>query len=244
VLEFTNRRIMVIAILLALVSAFLVYQYLNRATEPVVEETPKVQVVVAAQNIPQDTRVSSEMFKVIDIPPEYAHPQAFRSIDELVSSEGFAGITKVELYKDEQVLKTRVYHGEVTAKFSYRIPENRRALSISMNEVMAVSGLVDVGDRVDMLLTMTPTIPGAKPRTFNLLQNMEIIAIGAQIVTADDGAQHLAGTMTLSVTPEEAQMITFAEAQGTFRLALRNPVDQRELDIDPFTQDDLDRRSQ
>jgi pilus assembly protein CpaB len=238
---------MIIAILLALLSAFLVYQYLNRTTETVVEETPTVEVVVAAQNIPQDVEITREMLTTMELEPAFRHPQAFESIDDVVG-----GISKSELYRDEQILKPRIFHGEQKAKFSYRIPENRRALAIAMGEVVAVSGLLDVGDYVDILVTMTPspaegTAEGTaapKPRTFTMLQNMEILAIGDQVVTADDGKQHLASSMTLSVTPEEAQLITFAEQHGAFRLTLRNPVDQREIPLDPFTQDDFDQLGQ
>lgn len=114
------------------------------------------------------------------------------------------------------------------------IKKYQRAISISVGGAAAVSGMVKPNDHVDVLGTFS--FPSAtKPSememvTLTLLQDVLILATGRetaknQLGSNDRGAGGYS-TVTVEVTPREAEMLVFAEqARGRLVLTLRNPAD-------------------
>lgn len=231
-LKSTNRRIILVALLLGLVASLLVYSYLHRAEEAYSKPAELKPVVVALQAIPAHVRVTREMVQVSNFPAEYVLAGSFTALDEVVG-----GISKVELIKGEQVAKSRVYHGEKDAAFAYLVPDNMRAAAIAVSEVSAVGNLVRPSDRVDVLLTFTREEGARKEaRTLYLLQNVEILAVG-QVADSEVAFPAKDGgfkTVTLALEPEKAQLLTLAEQIGSLKLALRSPLDRRVVPLEPI----------
>lgn len=114
-----------------------------------------------------------------------------------------------------------------------------RAVSVSVGGASAVSGLVQVNDRVDVLGTFEfPVAGGAKEQTevvtLTILQNVTVLATGNQIAKSWSGsyADRRTGagtgysTVTVQVTPNEAELLVFAGyMKGRLTLSLRNPTD-------------------
>ncbi len=116
---------------------------------------------------------------------------------------------------------------------------------MAFSEVMGAGGLVVPGDRVDVLVAtqyerllgpgeqLPAGIDGAHPTVLTVLQNMLVLAIGQEFTaagSADDAAdtradgvdaQPGAGSITLAVTQDEAQLLFLATQEGTLGLALR-----------------------
>jgi Flp pilus assembly protein CpaB len=151
-----------------------------------------------------------------------------------------------------------------------KIPEGTRAVAIPIAGAGAVNGLVEVGDKVDVLVTIdvpnddsgaqqqNMTIPmrmgdqvqnvtvptGARdkgdPMTFFLLQNVEVLSVGAQTYREDEladddplaamaaKARGGGGGITVALPPDKVLLLTFALSGGdaTFALALRTPNDE------------------
>jgi len=124
------------------------------------------------------------------------------------------------------------------AAFSVRTPPGKRALTISIESLAAVGGLVNPGDFVDILahlkVPMNLEDERAKPDvvTTVLFQNIQVLAVGTNFKPlANEPAYDLQQktktlNVTLAVTPEEAGLLTFAEANGTLQLALRAPAEE------------------
>ena len=124
------------------------------------------------------------------------------------------------------------------AAFSVRTPPGKRALTISIESLAAVGGLVNPGDFVDILAHLK--VPAnlederAKPETVTtvLFQNIQVLAVGTNFKPLSNepayDLQQKTKTLnvTLAVTPEEAGLLTFAEANGTLQLALRAPAEE------------------
>ena len=112
------------------------------------------------------------------------------------------------------------------------IPNQMRAISINVSGSASVSGMVRPNDRVDVLGTFS--FPSARNPlelelvTLTVLQNVTILATGretAKTFTATKSSGSYS-TVTLSVTPREAEMLVFAEQiKGRLVLALRNTSD-------------------
>ena len=115
------------------------------------------------------------------------------------------------------------------------IRKRMRAISISVGGSAAVSGLVQPNDRVDVLGTFSLPAPTAQGEmetaTMTVLQNVTVLATGTQLGNAEIGEGGRAraqgyGTVTLEVSPEEAELLAFSEyMKGRLTLSLRNPAD-------------------
>ena len=111
------------------------------------------------------------------------------------------------------------------------IPPGMRAVSVRVNEVIGVAGFVVPGTRVDVLLTGNPT--GANDQqTTTVLENVAVIATGQKLERNTAGEPQLTPVITLLVSPDDAQKLTLATTQGKIQLALRNPLDTKQQELD------------
>ena len=123
------------------------------------------------------------------------------------------------------------------------IKKGMRAISINASGAAAVSGMVNPNDHVDVIGTFTfPDESGKRKNdsmvTCTILQNVLVLATGKTTAKMagrmnDGSAQNAYSTVTLEVTPREAEMLAFAEQiRGRLSLSLRNRSDvsyEREL---------------
>lgn len=110
-----------------------------------------------------------------------------------------------------------------------------RAVSIGVNAVSGVAGLVSPGDQVDVILTQE--INGAAGRTSHLITSETVLA-NVRVLAVDQdvtqGAQstvfstaRVATTVTLQATPNEAERLAVAMRLGQLSLAIRSAEDTR-----------------
>ncbi len=107
-----------------------------------------------------------------------------------------------------------------------------RALSLPVDVPGSVSNMIQPNDHVDILGTFR--FPGAEKGaaldmvTRTILQNVTVLAVGQQLMpstAAGDGRRNSYTTLTLAVTPKEAEFLVFAYQKGTLTFTLRNPAD-------------------
>jgi Flp pilus assembly protein CpaB len=117
--------------------------------------------------------------------------------------------------------------------FSLRTPRGKRAVTVLIDALSAVGGLVNPGDTVDVIVQLS--IPkGIKADadkdvvTTVLFQNLQVLAVNTQfepIQTRDSYAEQqmsMGLNVTLALSPEEAALLTFAQTNGKLQLALRS----------------------
>jgi Flp pilus assembly protein CpaB len=92
----------------------------------------------------------------------------------------------------------------------------------------AFDGLLRPGDRVDVLFTAgSGTEPGS---TVTLLQNLLVLSVGGSVAKTSEGGARVpgalrGGSVTLSASVADAQLITQAKERGQLSLTLRNADD-------------------
>lgn len=127
-----------------------------------------------------------------------------------------------------------------------RTPPGKRAITLRMDSLGAVGGLVNPGDYVDIIshLNVPERDPKAKAKikkdsvTAMIFQNIQILAINTNIDQpgAYDEQQRDPGLkITFAVTPEEASLLAFAEKNGTLELTLRSPNEKKPTMISAAT---------
>jgi len=225
-----SKVLLVFGIILGGITAFFLYDYLTNMQEPVAAAVPQSDVVVARDTIPAHTPINAEMLEIKSIPVDAIHPEAGDDISLFVG-----GIARSEIIRGEQVLSSRVHTEDMRATLSYRIPENMRAISIPVGEVTGVAGYITPGDIVDVLLTIEEEeINEGTMTTYTLFQKVKVLAIGEMPREVEDDESRLVNTVTLEVSPEQAEVFAYSYQMGAFHLALRSPSDENILTLDAF----------
>jgi pilus assembly protein CpaB len=187
-----------------------------------------VPVVVARRDLPRGETVSPATMAVREIPREYL-------VGAVVSPERFESLAgarlSVAMRAGEPLLHTGVEGGE-TGGFASRVPAGVRAFTVVVDEVNSLSGMLQPGDRIDLLLSARPPAgPGsAQPPeiTRALLQDVRVLATGRQVRPGADerGTARSFGAITVEVTPAQAQRLVVAQRIGRLTATLRNPDDR------------------
>lgn len=243
--------LLIIAIILGVVAVVAVVSYISSIRTSVEEEVEKVEVLVAAQNIPKETPV--ETIIAADAVTTEAIPRKYLADGVLTTLDNYKGyVTAAPINKGEQITSTKFVKPEQIG-LAFMIPSDMVAISIPVNEVIGVSNLINVGDKVNVIATFSP--PGEeaagaaeetlaeevvieKEITKTLLWNVEVLYVGTRIVIVEEeeAGGILGGetkkeikasdirTVTLAVTPEDSEKLVFTEEMGSVWLALL-PVD-------------------
>jgi pilus assembly protein CpaB len=270
----TNRRLLLLALVAGIVAAILIYTALSRGSESTgsAGAASTVPAVVAKQDIPARTKITSGMLEVRQLPTDSHSELAYTDLSQVVGQ-----VTRYPIATNEEVLSTKVVSLASVAKtgesLSYVIPEGSRAISIEVTQVISSGGLVLPGDYVDIIGVFDVTFGSGdqeitEERYFSriILQNIEVLAVAQTVVdtvpeagtttgtdgettTTDAGGQRVrnteaspepkASTVTLSVTPQQAQLLFLAEENGVLRLAVRPYGDATVQDIPFVAETDL-----
>jgi pilus assembly protein CpaB len=213
---------LVLALLLGSLAALLAFQVLRPgdALTEVAGEMATEPVVVADRDIPLGTVLSVEDVRTVQWPAG-ALPDGFsRSASEVVG-RGLLGPVR----RNEPILSSKLARPEAGGGLSINIPEGHRALAYRVNDVVGVQGFIRPGHRVDVFVTAGPEAGTGQPTTKLLLQNIEVAATGTTIEPNPQGEPEAVPTVTLHLTPDQAEELTMATENARIQLALRNPLD-------------------
>ncbi|MCL6634262.1 MAG: Flp pilus assembly protein CpaB [Peptococcaceae bacterium] len=225
-----NKIILMLAVIVGLAAAGGIYLYLEDLKKTYVLSGDFVKVVTARQRIPAKTQITAQMIEMKDIPANYINERAAVDTGEVIGK-----IARSEILPGEQVLRDKLAKDRDSSDgLSFTLPPGRRAVTVAVNEVSGLAGLVRPGDRVDVLGTFD--LQGAVGQekasiTSLLIQNVDVLSVDQSTSPAagnnQDGKKAApAHTITLSVTPEQAQPLVLCSEKGSIRLILRPATDQ------------------
>ncbi len=124
----------------------------------------------------------------------------------------------------EPVLWTDVEEPFEADVFSKTVPKGRRALTVDVDATSSFSGLLQPGDRVDLLAK------GSDGGAERWVRNIPVIAVDRHLNRlARPSDSQETGTVTLMVTPGEGVTVASASAGGKLFWFLRNPDDNTSL---------------
>lgn len=105
------------------------------------------------------------------------------------------------------------------------------AVSVGVDVITGAAGLIWPGDRIDLILTQSigdATLPiGRRIAAETILRDVRVIAIDQQLVqgAAPDGTEGKGRTVTMEVTPAQAERVSVATRIGRLSLAVRSADD-------------------
>lgn len=228
-----GRRLLIVAVILGLITVVALNYYLKSLTSgkaPALANAAYADVVVAKSTIPEHTRITAEMLEVEPVLVDAVHPEAIKKTEEAVGS-----ISRTEIIKGEQLLTARVAV-EGRASLSYRVPEHLRAISLPVDDLTGVAGYISPGDSIDVLVTYSDgEINDGTTVTYTVLQDILVMATGEFTKEQDSEEQLPVSTITLAVTPGQAEVLAYALHKGSFHYTLRSPLDEEEVPLQHYS---------
>lgn len=215
-----------IGVVLASAAVFLASQQLDRSDVqrgPAAAEPPfKIaNILVATNDLKFGNRIGQEHIKAALWPADSIPEGAFTDPEQLLGDGTEDRVVLKPMMKGEPILASKVSGFGGRASMSTLIPEGKRAYAIRVNAVTGVAGFLLPGDRVDILLTRKVGSNANHKVTDVILQNIAVRGVD-QISDEDRNKPQVARTVTVEVTPDEAQKLALAMQVGTLTLALRN----------------------
>lgn len=109
--------------------------------------------------------------------------------------------------------------------FSAQLAPGRRAITLPVDQVNSLSGLLQPGDLIDLYVSFDHR---RKRLTAPLLQGVLVLATGRETRANEAGAEESAySTVTLDAAPEDVVKLVAARQAGTLNAILRHPGDAR-----------------
>lgn len=210
-----------VSLLFALVVSSVFYQMTSRAGSPKkVEATDLKDVVLAGKPMSVGMTVKAADLKLGKIPVTAFPKGAFSKPDEVIDRPVISNILM-----GEAVLEGRLAARGSGQGLAPTIPVGMRAVSVRVNDVASVAGFVLPGMRVDVLVTGRPPESNGTITT-TCLQNILVLSAGTTMQPDAKGQAIQAPTVTLLVSPDQAETMTLANSEGHIQLVLRNGSDQ------------------
>ena len=209
-----------VAVLTAALASFGVYLTLKRM--PVREvEVARTFVVVAARALPTGVRLAAADLKVVPWPSSSMVAGGFSKVEDVVDRGLLSSVIE-----NEPVVEGKLAARNGGAGLSSAIPAGMRAMSVKVNDVIGVAGFLDPGTRVDLMVTIRRKEDSTSRTVASNIQVLTSGTRGDQQRPKDAKASAAsAAVVTLLVTPEDAERIALAQAEGQIMLSLRNPLD-------------------
>ncbi len=209
-----------VSLLFALVVSSIFYQITARAGARKTDSGESRDVVVAARPLGVGITVKPTDVKVIKLPTELFPKQGFSKVEEVLDRPVISNILL-----DEPLLEGRLASRGSGLGIAPIIPVGMRAVTVRVNDVVGVAGFIMPGMRIDVLVTGRP--PGQDGSfTTTALQNILVLTAGTTIEPDSRGQAINAPSVTLAVTPDQAEILTLASNEGKIQLVLRNGTDQ------------------
>jgi pilus assembly protein CpaB len=196
-----------------------------------------LRVVVASADLRPGTLLSGQTVALREVPRAFLHSEAILA-DQWSSVAG--RVLAHGIKSGEPVLSSHLAQ-DATAGFSAQLVPGMRALTFPVDDEASISGMLAPGDRIDLFFTTTTSNESV---TLPLLLDVPVVATGIRTTSnasylSDRQQNGQYNTVTVSVTPEDAARITLAQDAGKITVTLRQPQDDKPIQIERVTKNTL-----
>lgn len=178
---------------------------------------PTQPVVIVTKDIPEGVALDRVALATRNWPVATVPVGAISSIDSAVGR-----VTRVAIFNGEAVVPGRLAPVGASAGLEQKIAPGTRAMAVRINDVAGISGLLQPNSRVDVLVTLAEDANNRDTQMAKLfMENMRVLSVGTEVQRDADGKPNNATTVTLGVTPQEAEQLAVAMNKGSIQLVLR-----------------------
>jgi pilus assembly protein CpaB len=263
----TNRRFLLLALGLGVLGAVLVYVAFSRDSGTTRTGGPTdIPVVVARQEIAARTKITASMVELRYVSADAASQLAYSDVQSVVGQVARFPIAANEQILTSKLVAPTTSAG-AGRSLSFVVPQGKRAIAIKVSEVVSAGGLVLPGDYVDILVVYdiefqsSPSDPTSREKAesyfvHTLFQNVEVLAVSQAVVDVVPEATNSSATgqrvrntegkpnpeaitVTLALSPADAQKLYLAESNGRIRMTVRAFGDSQEVLLDYMLETEL-----
>jgi pilus assembly protein CpaB len=186
-----------------------------------------IDVLVAAHSLPSGTLMKAEDLIKRAVPTAEVPKGALIDNPE-VRAELRGALLRRYLDSGNILITSDVLHPRDRGFLAAVLASGTRAISVGVDPVTGDGGMIWPGDRVDLILTqeldLKDTPRGKRFVGETVLNDVRVVAVDqsiAQGASGDNVSGRLARTITLEVTPEQAERAALAQRLGTITLCIR-----------------------
>jgi pilus assembly protein CpaB len=231
--------LLLLGVIAAAAAAFLVAGILSsRAAEASSAAVPEpeariaeAEVLVAARDLKPMTLLGAGDLEVQRIARSLRPPASYSSPLQII------GKLLIVPVMEGQVLTDALFADEGSGHhLAAAIGHGKRAVSVNLSDTMGLEGLLYPGCSVDVVASMYLPSDGGlgkQPVAMTLLEAVTVLAVGERTIVASERPANAAGrpgssgrpSVTLLVTPEQAEALKLATGEGSVSLVMRNPTE-------------------
>ena len=196
----------------------------TKANAPTPGETEPIFVALA--DIDAYKPITPQVVKLEEWPKDKIPAGAIRKLEEVENKR-----SRAKLFAGEPILVGKLMGLGENETPAGKIKEGYRVVSVRVDAVTGASSLINPGDRVDVLVYFRkdPANGITETITKTILMDVQVFAVDTVTdIKREPGSENQAisaKTVSLLVTPDQAERITTATESGTIRLVMRSPGD-------------------
>jgi pilus assembly protein CpaB len=236
----TNKIAILVAVILGITAALAANSWMEEEKKKQESRFKTVRVVVAKKTLRKNdvVRLGAGILQGRAIPQDMVLTGSI-SADQLGRYRGYIVKERIDAGQPLTVDKLEPPYDKAETSLSV-VDKGLRAVTVAVDMISGVAGLIRPGDRVDLVGTfdLSRRSSGSAKKsedgvvTLYILQNVRVIALDrntekvATVVSkAGKSRSKNYRTVTLEVKPDDAMRIINAQEQGRIRLLLRNKTD-------------------
>jgi pilus assembly protein CpaB len=209
-----------LALLAGVIGVFAIRQAVSVKQQTTAETTS--QVVVADADITSGAALNPKLVRLTNWPKQITPPNAATTVAQVDNR-----VVMVPLVKGEPILLSKLAPEGTGAGLGGLIRGDMEAFTVKVDDVSGVAGFIHPGARVDVLMIL-PSIKNASEHLSKLiLQDLKVLTAGQVWEQTGNNKPVPVNTVTLEVTPQQAEILNLASTQGRIRLTLRNLANKK-----------------
>jgi len=208
---------------MALLVTGVFYQMAVRGDSGATTPVGTSEIVVAVRDLEVGSQIQIGDLRLQEWPTPNVPEGAFEALEDVVERSPMA-----QVLADEPVLNRRLAPHGSGFGLSPKVPEGMRAMSVRVDDVSGLAGFVMPEAKVDVLITGTPSSSQSGGQvTRTILSNVRVLSAGEHLTPDASGRPQKVPVVTLLLEPQQAEMVTLAQARGRIQLVLRNAKDEQ-----------------
>lgn len=218
-----RRRLVVIlavAVVAGLLASVLVYRAVAEMQAAAGRGQSTESIVVAAVNIDFAEAIAAQHLKLVAWPKTALPTGALRALPDAIGR-----VARTSILSGEPLLDSKLAAQGLGGIMPMLVPQGRRGVTIKVDEAVKESGFVLPNGRVDVLVSMPSGLDGRERMAKLILQDVLVLAAG-QTVEMRDNKPVSVTTVTLALTPDQAERLALAQSEGRLVLGTRSLHDK------------------
>jgi len=208
---------LIVALILGGIAAKMAFDFVQKRQIGSLTEAKRPQVVVAKHGIDAGAVLTEDDLALGEVSPDAVTDNVFTTTQQLLGR-----VTVVPVIQGQVIAATLLAPRGMGPGLQAAVPIGMRAATFEINEMTGVAGYLVPGFHVDVVQTLKDEKTGL-PTARTLVQNVKVTAVGMRHNPQDgDGGGR---SITLIVTPAQAELLELASSIGRPRFALRGGND-------------------